>query len=77
MIEELSIAGRARMQQNNRNSGSILPHRKPRRNLRQMIARATCRLGGAMVALGHRLECYEASLLGDTEILRLAKAQIK
>jgi hypothetical protein len=77
MIDELSMAAQARMQLTNGYSGDPLPSRRPRRKLRQVIARAACRLGGAMVTVGRRLECYEVNLLGDPEILRHAKAQIK
>ena len=77
MIDELSIAARARMHVTNGHSGGHRPNRKPRQKPRQLIARAVCRLGVAMVALGHRLECYEVNLLGDPEILRPAKAQVK
>lgn len=81
MIEELSIIARAKMQINAHAAGGYAggpgPSRRPRRWLRQAIARVTCRLGGQMVAIGRRLECYEVSLIGDPEILRPAKAQIK
>jgi hypothetical protein len=77
MIEELSIVARARMRQTNGHSGGPGPSRRPRRSPRQAIARAACRLGGAMVRVGRQLECYEVNLLGDTTILKPAKAQIK
>lgn len=77
MIDELSIVARARMQQTNGYSGSPLPSRRPRRNPRQAIARAACRLGGAMVRVGRRLECYDVNLLGDARLLQPSKAQIK
>ncbi len=76
MIEELSIIARAKMQINGHAVGPG-PSRRPRRWLRRAIARVTCRLGGQMIAIGRRLECYEVSLIGDPEILRPAKAQIK
>lgn len=86
MIEELSIIARAKMQINAHAAGGHAagghaggpgPSRRPRRRLRQAIARVICRLGGQMVSFGRRLECYEVSLIGDPEILRPAKAQIK
>ncbi len=77
MIEELSIVARAKMQQTNGHSEGHRPSRRPRRNPRQVIARAACRLGGAMVRVGRRLECYEVNLLGDARLLKPAKAQIK
>ncbi len=77
MIEELSIVARARMQLTNGYSGSPRPSRRPRRNLRQVTAKAACRLGGAMVWVGRRLECYEVNMLRDTKLLQPAKAQIK
>ena len=77
MIEELSIVARARMQQTNGYSGSPRPSRRLRLNPRQAIARAACRLGGAMVRVGRRLECYDVNLLGDAKLLQPAKAQIK
>jgi hypothetical protein len=77
MIEELSIVARARMQQTNGHSGGPRPSRRPRRSVRQAIVRAACRLGGAMVRVGRRLECYEVNLLGDARLLKPAKAQIK
>jgi len=77
MIEELSIVARARMQQTNGDSGGHRPTRRPRPNPRQVIARVACRLGGAMVRVGRRLECYEVNLLGDARLLKPAKAQIK
>lgn len=77
MIEELSIAARAKMQQSNGNSGGNLTPRRSRRSLRQFVARAACKLGGRMVSIGRRLECYEVNLLGETDGLRPAKAQIE
>jgi hypothetical protein len=81
MIHELSIIARAKMQINDHAAGGYAggpgPSRRPRRRLRQAIARVICRLGGQMVSIGRRLECYEVSLIGDPEILRPAKAQIK
>jgi hypothetical protein len=74
MIEELSIVARARMQLIN--GAGPRPSRKPRRSLRQVIARVASRLGGQMVSIGRRLECYEVNLLSDTDGLRSAKAQI-
>ena len=74
MIDELSIAARARMQQTIGYAGETLPARK-RRGLRPVIARVARRLGGVMVATGRRLECYEVNLLGETDGLRSAKAQ--
>ncbi len=81
MIEELSIIARAKMQINSyaagAHAGSPGLSRRPHRRVRQAIAKVTCRLGGQMVSIGRRLECYEVNLLGDREILRPAKAQIK
>ncbi len=77
MIEELSIIARAKMQQTNGYSGGPRPSRRPHRNPRQAIARAACRLGGAMVRVGRRLECYEVNLLGDARLLTPSEAQIK
>ncbi len=81
MIEELSIIARAKMQINTHAAGGYAggpgPSRRPLRWLSQAITRVICRLGGQMVSFGRRLECYEVSLIGDPEILRPAKAQIK
>ena len=76
MIEELSIAARARMQQINGHSGEPLPRRKRRRELRVVIAKVARRVGGVMVSFGRQLECYEVNLLADTDGLRSAKAQV-
>jgi len=74
MIEELSMVARARMHLNLSHSGGAQPHRKPSRKSQQLIARATCWLGGAIVSLGRRLEHYAENLVGDKEQLRSAKA---
>ena len=76
MTNELSIAARARMQQLNGHAGGPSPVRKRKNGLRTVIAKVACRVGGVMVTVGRRLECYEVGLLGETDGLRSAKAQV-
>lgn len=84
MIEGFNIGDRARMAHTNTHASYLtehgnghVPQRKPPRKPSRLIAKAVCRLGGAMVRVGRRLECYEASLLSEAERMWPLEAQIK
>lgn len=67
MIHDLITLARARESQIRQqvNGRGPLPWRNPRRRRRiaALVRRVTCRLGGWMVAVGRRLECYELGMV--------------
>lgn len=73
MIHDLTTLARARERQIRQsvNGHRRVSLRRGRRNrLSALVRRASCRLGGWMVTVGRRLECYELPLLGESDYVR-------